>query len=52
MTAAWTVEELERIGTTEELQIAPLGADGAPRRPVPIWVVRAGDEQYGGGRFA
>ena len=32
MTAAWTAEELERIGTAEELQIAPLGADGAPRR--------------------
>jgi hypothetical protein len=34
VTAAWTAEELERIGAAEELQIAPLGADGAPRRPV------------------
>ena len=32
--------------TAEELQIAPLGADGAPRRAVPIWVVRAGGDLY------
>jgi hypothetical protein len=46
VTAAWTAEELERIGAAEELQIAPLGVDGAPRRPVPIWVVRAGADLY------
>jgi hypothetical protein len=46
VTAAWTAEELERIGAAEELQIAPLGADGAPRRPVPIWVVRVGADLY------
>ena len=46
MTAAWTPEQLERISAAEELQIAPLGADGAPRRAVPIWVVRAGGDLY------
>jgi hypothetical protein len=46
VTAAWTAEELERIGAAEELQMTPLGADGAPRRPVPIWVVRAGADVY------
>ena len=38
MTAAWSAEELERIGAAEELQMAPFGADRAPRRPMPIWV--------------
>ena len=58
MTASWTREELERIGAAEELEIAPLGADGAPRSRVPIWVVRAGGDLYirswrgtGGGWF-
>ena len=58
MTAAWTSEELERIGAAEELEIAPLRADGAPRSRVPIWVVRAGGDLYvrswrgtGGGWF-
>ena len=46
MTAAWSTEQLERISAAEELQIAPLGADGAPRRAVPIWVVRAGGDLY------
>lgn len=46
MTATWTAEELERIGAAEELQMAPLGVDRAPRRPVPIWVVRAGADLY------
>jgi hypothetical protein len=41
VTAAWTAQELERLGAAEELQTAPLGADGAPRRHVT-------DEQYGG----
>ena len=46
MTAGWTPEELERIGAAEELEIAPLGADGAPRSRVPSWVVRAGGDLY------
>ena len=46
MTAAWTAEELEGIGAAEELEMAPLGADGAPRRAVLIWVVRAGADLY------
>ena len=46
MTAAWPVEELERIGAADDLQMAPLRVDGAPRRPVRIWVVRAGGEQH------
>jgi hypothetical protein len=43
---AWTSEELNKIGTAEELRIAPLRGDGTPRKPVIIWVVRLGDELY------
>jgi hypothetical protein len=43
-TVDWTRDELKRIGGAEELQMPPLGPDGAPRRPVPIWVVRTGED--------
>ena len=43
---AWTSDELNRIGTAEELRIASLRADGTLRKPVIIWVVRLGDNLY------
>jgi hypothetical protein len=42
----WTKDELSKIGTAEELQIAPLRQDGTLRKPVTIWVVRLGDDLY------
>ena len=42
----WTSEELNKIGTAEELRIAGLKADGSLRKPVIIWVVRLGDDLY------
>ena len=42
----WTSDELNRIGTAEELRIASLRADGTLRNPVTIWVVRVGDDLY------
>ena len=39
----WTNDELNKIGTAEELKIASLRADGTLRKPVIIWVVRFGD---------
>jgi hypothetical protein len=42
----WTSEELEKIGTAEELLIASLRRDGTLRKPVIIWVVRLGDDLY------
>jgi hypothetical protein len=42
----WTSDELTKIGTAEELQIASLRADGTLRNPVTIWVVRLGDDLY------
>jgi hypothetical protein len=46
MTTAWSPEELERIGSAEELQIAAKRADGTLRREVPIWVVLTGGQVY------
>ncbi len=42
----WTNDELTRIGTAEELQIASLRGNGTLRKPVTIWVVRQGDDLY------
>lgn len=43
---AWTSDELNKIGTAEELKIASLRRDGTLRNPVIIWVVRLGDDLY------
>ena len=40
----WTNEELKKIGTAEELELASLRRDGTLRKPVTIWVVRCGDD--------
>ena len=42
----WTSNELNKIGTAEELQIASLRQDGTLRKPVTIWVVRHSDDLY------
>lgn len=44
--STWTSEELDRIGNAEELEIAPQQPDGKLRKPLPIWVVRVGDDLY------
>jgi len=42
----WTSDELDKIGTAEELQLASLRRDGNLRKKVTIWVVRVGDNVY------
>jgi hypothetical protein len=42
----WTNDELNKIGTADELEIASLRGDGTRRKPVTIWVVRLGDDLY------
>src|SRR5438874_3327966 len=42
----WTGDELTKIGSAEEMQIASLRGDGTLRKPVTIWVVRDGDDLY------
>jgi hypothetical protein len=44
--ATWTNDELDKIGTAEELEVATLRRDGTRRNPVTIWVVRHGDDLY------
>ena len=45
-TTAWTSDELGKIGTAEELQMAPLQQDGSLSKPVTIWVVRQDDDLF------
>ncbi len=42
----WTSDELNKIGTAEELQLTSLRGDGTLRKSVTIWVVRVGDNLY------
>jgi len=42
----WMSDELKKIGTAEELQIASLRRDGTLRKSVIIWVVRLGEDLY------
>jgi hypothetical protein len=42
----WTSDELNKIGTAEELKIASLRDDGTLRKSRTIWVVRHNDELY------
>jgi hypothetical protein len=46
MTASWTPEQLDRVGRSDELEIATRRADGTVRRWVPIWVVAVGGQVY------
>jgi hypothetical protein len=42
----WTSDELNRIASAEELEIAPARKDGTLRPPTTIWVVCVGKELY------
>ena len=42
----WTSDELTKIGTAEELEIASRRQDGTLRKSTTIWVVRHGDDLY------
>lgn len=44
--ATWTADELSKIGSADELQIAPRRQDGSLAPPRTIWVVRHGDDLY------
>ena len=43
---AWNPEDLARIAESDELVVATTSADGGLRAPVPVWVVRDGDDLY------
>ena len=42
----WTSDELAKIGTAAELELASARRDGTLRNPRTIWVVRVGDNLY------
>lgn len=42
----WTSDELTRIETADELELASVRRDGTLRKPRTIWVVRVGDDLY------
>lgn len=44
--AAWTPDELERVGAAEEIRLASRRPDGSLRPYVTMWVVRAGGDLY------
>jgi hypothetical protein len=44
--AAWTSDELTRIGSADELDMAPRRSDGSLAPARTIWVVRHGDDLY------
>jgi len=44
--AAWTADELDRIGRATELAVASRRADGTLSPYVTIWSVRSGDDIY------
>ncbi len=46
MTASWTVEQIERMGESSEVQIASRRSDGSLRPSVPIWVVCCDESVY------
>lgn len=46
MRAAWSADELTRIGRAVELEIAAVRRDRTLQKPVTVWVVRHGDDLY------
>ena len=46
MTAAWTKDQLDRLGEAQEIRVAGRRRDGSLRRPVIVWAVRVGDDLF------
>jgi hypothetical protein len=42
----WTSDQLDRVASAEEVQIASVRRDGVLSKPVTIWAVRHGDDIY------
>jgi hypothetical protein len=42
----WTTDKLDKIGRSEEVQIASVRRDGTLRKLVTVWIVRHGDDLY------
>jgi hypothetical protein len=44
--STWDPQDLRAIGSAREVRIATVRPDGTTRSPLPIWVVRVGDELF------
>ena len=44
--STWSSDDLARLGSADEIQIAPEKDDGTLRSPTTIWIVRSGEEMY------
>lgn len=44
--SAWSSDQLTRLGSAEELQLASRRSDGSLRPYTTMWVVRVGDDAY------
>jgi hypothetical protein len=44
--AAWSSDELTRLGGAEEVEIQVRSGEGEWRAPVTVWLVRSGDGLY------
>ena len=42
----WTSDQLDKVGRTEEVQIASIRRDGTVGKPVTVWAVRHDDGVY------
>jgi hypothetical protein len=42
----WTKDELSKIGSADELELAALRPNGTLRQPVTIWAVPSNDDLY------
>lgn len=42
----WTAEDLGTFGDPDEVTVATMRKDGTLRKPVIVWIVRAGDDLY------
>jgi hypothetical protein len=43
---SWTSNELDTIGSAEEVTIATMRNDGSLRKPVIVWIIRHGNDLY------
>jgi hypothetical protein len=42
----WKSDQLDKLGKSEEVQIATVGRDGVVGKPVTVWSARHGDDLY------
>jgi hypothetical protein len=44
--STWTGDELASVEAAQELRVVTMRPDGTPRKAIPVWVVRVGDDLF------